>query len=63
MMAAGIRAEYVYHTCGAKGFNGEELALFHAGGLAALHNGHALARVDAIRPYAVPVQVAYLRRR
>jgi hypothetical protein len=44
---------------GTKGFNGKELALLHLGLLPALHNGHALARMDLVRVYAVPVQIAY----
>ncbi|KFM23270.1 hypothetical protein F751_3461 [Auxenochlorella protothecoides] len=44
---------------GAKGLDGEELALLHASGLAALNDGHALAAVDAVGRDAVPVQVAH----
>ena len=44
-------------TCGAKGLNGKELPLLHAGSLPTLHDGHRLAGMDLVGPDAVAVQI------
>ena len=41
-----------------EGFDGVELALLHARGLASTHDGHGLPRVDLVRRDRVPVEVA-----
>ena len=46
-------------TCAAEGLDGKELALLHLGCWAALHNGDALAAMDLVWAYGVPIEIPH----